>query len=855
MRPRYLEFCGINSFSEPAKIDFSELLASGIFGIFGDTGSGKSTILDCISLALYGGTPRVRTGLADIINTRLEKAYVHFEFEIYFEGARKIFRIERELKRKNSAQTLKVIELLENGETLVRAEGITGGEALLKRIIGLEQRDFEKCISLPQGEFAQFVKAGASERLKLVSRLFDLETYGERLVKKANSHYRECAAALDVAKARLEPYAEVSEERNARLEQETEALEREETAVLAALGDARLRESAVSGQFEKRKERERISARLAQLDAEREQIASLENALSRMGFAADVCRTEAERSASEKELNAAGLSLAAAEKEKNEAERELAALSLWDEERADEEIEALTARKTRSEQAMAVRRRRTELEKKLTDTRKKFAEEKDNFRDFSYEAERTRLETALSALGEGDFLSFAEKHGKTELLRGEYETFAGELSEVRRKYPETEEDLSPLIEKYTALSAGEKTDFSHLRAAFEEREKQKKELQEARFALEQRNTRYREHLQRLQQLQTEGVGLREQLDALAETEESEPYEALERALLEKRREKKRRLEARESAQKRSAKAASVHAAALERRNSAKESLARAQERLQAALARGNFSAVEEATSLVERFGNAENAEERVKRFREEYAALSAREKALSQEDLSEGTQERLDFARREAKELEERARGASGRLVLKRKELVQGREALARKTELADRADSLQHETDVAERLKKLFEANKFMEFIAEEYLQNVAQNASARLLSLTSGKYFLRYNGGFVVGDNLNGGILRGVHTLSGGEVFLVSLSLALALSSEICAKSARPMEFFFLDEGFGTLDSALVDTVMDSLEKLRSEHFAIGIISHVEELKHRIEKKISVEKATDRHGSQIHT
>ena len=48
MKPKYLEFCGINSFSEPAKIDFEKLLQSGIFGIFGDTGSGKTTILDAI---------------------------------------------------------------------------------------------------------------------------------------------------------------------------------------------------------------------------------------------------------------------------------------------------------------------------------------------------------------------------------------------------------------------------------------------------------------------------------------------------------------------------------------------------------------------------------------------------------------------------------------------------------------------------------------------------------------------------------------------------------------------------------------------------------------------------------------
>ena len=147
------------------------------------------------------------------------------------------------------------------------------------------------------------------------------------------------------------------------------------------------------------------------------------------------------------------------------------------------------------------------------------------------------------------------------------------------------------------------------------------------------------------------------------------------------------------------------------------------------------------------------------------------------------------------------------------------------------------------------------MEFIAEEYLTAVSYNASGRLLSLTNGQYFLKYDGGFYVGDNLHGGALRGVNTLSGGETFLVSLSLALSLSQEIGARYLRSSEFFFLDEGFGTLDSKLVDTVMDSLEKLRNENFSIGIISHVEELKHRINRKLTVKKATEKHGSQIIT
>ncbi len=852
MKPRYLSFCGINSFSEPVEIDFSELLASGLFGIFGDTGSGKSTILDCISLALYGGTPRVRTGLSDIINTRLDRAYVHFEFEIYFEGERKVFRIERELKRKNSAQTLKVIELREGGETLVRAEGVTSGEAFLKGVVGLEQKDFEKCISLPQGEFAQFVKAAPSERLKLVSRLFDLEKYGERLVKRANIHYRECAAEAEIARTRLEPYAEISAENNARLEEETRALEEEELSSLAALAKAREGEALLSERYKKRLEREKVTARLALLREKEGEISSLEHELSRLSFAAEISRAEGERAAAEKEEKSAAASLQRAQSEKEEAERLLDNCLLWDGEKAQAELDELTVRKTKAEQAEAERRRREELERKLSETRRKFAEERDLFKGFSYETERAELEKALQETGEGDFLSFIETHGKAELLRGEYATFAGELKEIGEKYPETEEDISPLVEKYTRLSEGEREGFD-LRAQFETLEKRRKELQEARLSLEQRNARYTSHLQRLQQLQTEGSDLKERLLSLGGAEEGEKSDALSLIILEKKRERKRRLEELESARKKSALCASAFAAAAERKNAAQTRLRLANERLGSALLRGKFSSAEEAAALMERFGRAEDAEERVKRFREEYAALRARAEELPEDP--DATLEALEHARQEAKELENRSREVSGQLALKRRELSAGKEALSRKSELEREASARKREAEIAERLKKLFEANKFMEFIAEEYLQNIAQNASARLLSLTSGKYFLRYEGGFFVGDNLNGGALRGVHTLSGGEVFLVSLSLALALSAEICARSSRPMEFFFLDEGFGTLDTSLVDTVMDSLEKLRSEHFAIGIISHVEELKHRIEKKISVEKATDSRGSQIHS
>ena len=107
MKPVYLEFSGVNSFSERAEIDFEKLLEFGIFGIFGDTGSGKSTILDCIVFALYGKVSRLDSKdavIANLINYHSDRAYVNFEFEIEYGGKRRRYRVARELKRKNSVQ-------------------------------------------------------------------------------------------------------------------------------------------------------------------------------------------------------------------------------------------------------------------------------------------------------------------------------------------------------------------------------------------------------------------------------------------------------------------------------------------------------------------------------------------------------------------------------------------------------------------------------------------------------------------------------------------------------------------------------------------------------------------------------
>ncbi|CUB39732.1 exonuclease subunit SbcC [Bacillus velezensis] len=155
-----------------------------------------------------------------------------------------------------------------------------------------------------------------------------------------------------------------------------------------------------------------------------------------------------------------------------------------------------------------------------------------------------------------------------------------------------------------------------------------------------------------------------------------------------------------------------------------------------------------------------------------------------------------------------------------------------------------QTQIDRLDKLQSVCKGNTFVEFLAEEQLESVARDASARLGALTRQRYAILVDseGGFVMRDDANGGVKRPVSSLSGGETFLTSLSLALALSAQIQLRGQYPLQFFFLDEGFGTLDQGLLDTVVTALEKLQSDNLSVGVISHVQELRARLPKKLIV-------------
>jgi len=232
-------------------------------------------------------------------------------------------------------------------------------------------------------------------------------------------------------------------------------------------------------------------------------------------------------------------------------------------------------------------------------------------------------------------------------------------------------------------------------------------------------------------------------------------------------------------------------------------------------------------------------------YQEELASASARcgaaEARLAGRTLTEEEWAEAERRLREAKALREEALAARAKAERAVEELRAKHEQWLRLTRRHEEASALQQQLA---KLQTVFRGNAFVEFLAEEQLLGVTRAASERLGRLTRGRYAIELDstGGFVIRDDANGGLRRSVSTLSGGETFLTSLALALALSAQIQLSGKYPLEFFFLDEGFGTLDPELLDNVVTALEKLHLERLAVGVISHVPELQARLPRKLIV-------------
>lgn len=881
MKPKYLEFCGINSFSEPAKIDFEKLLQSGIFGIFGDTGSGKTTILDAIVFALYGKVERSRGGVgSDVINYGCDKAYVIFEFESVEENQRSIYRIEREIRRKNSLQKAELLKINKGVITPLADGKVSSVNALVQEIIGLNFEDFKKCIALPQGEFSKFVKEEKSERLKLVSRLFGLEEYGEKLNNKLRERINFCSGKISYYEGILAAFSDVSEQKIIELndlicktkvdiencEQKREEAEKQFNILKSA--------------YEKGVELSKIEIKLAILEEKSNEMSEKRNALKKYAGAQNALEKNREIVAIEKNVLELQNNISKLKIIKETALKNLENLNESTLQKLDDEILDYNKKLVHAQYLQKDGENLSSKNKELQSVN--FEIEKFNSEISKYNvqlreiAEKERILLEKEDLLYDPELILKKKYGSS-ILKEEYEKALSYFNEKKdvlinnysnesQLYRNVESSICERIAHYDKLlgeieiSCSPEQAFKEYQSLSEVKEKTTKALHKleidkktATLSLETAKEKVLGFQKKQEELTNEISEISKKInEVMGETDYFSFVKSLQDKIKQLEENRKKLSKDIEENKKLSSEAESEIKSLSQASNLHSQSLEKNKKHLAQILSVDGFTSLEQAKELIERYPNFQTLTEEVESYDNEKISLLAQRDAFSTGKISVSEQE-VNDSEEKLKSLTKEKQTLVSNLTVNSEKLKECQEKIAKKIENEKHKNYFQEKHNLLEKLRSIIKGNQFMEFIASEYLSDISAAASETLLKLTSGRYFIRYNQGFFVGDNYNGGELRAVATLSGGETFLVSLSLALSLSSAIYAKSLKPIEFFFLDEGFGTLDEKLVDTVMDSLEKLKNTHFSIGLISHVEELKHRIDNKIIVIGATEGGSSKI--
>ena len=269
------------------------------------------------------------------------------------------------------------------------------------------------------------------------------------------------------------------------------------------------------------------------------------------------------------------------------------------------------------------------------------------------------------------------------------------------------------------------------------------------------------------------------------------------------------------------------------------------EKLNSVIKEEEFENIEEAKKYSLSKIEIDRLKKEVEEYKNELSKIQGVIEGLIKKNAGrEITEEEWLNIQKEKEEKEEEFEKIKEEKITLEKELKDIENKLKELGELLSKKKELDHELALLDDLEKLFKGKKFVEFVAITKIKYISHEASKRLKEISNGNYGLEVdeNSKFIIRDYKNGGAERDASTLSGGETFLASLSLALALSAEIQLKGTAPLELFFLDEGFGTLDENLLEVVMESLERVHNDRLKVGIISHVEAIKNRVPVKLIV-------------
>lgn len=287
----------------------------------------------------------------------------------------------------------------------------------------------------------------------------------------------------------------------------------------------------------------------------------------------------------------------------------------------------------------------------------------------------------------------------------------------------------------------------------------------------------------------------------------------------------------------------------------KEELAINQNQLEKSFEKNQIQNIEEVQLVLNQQFNISEIRKELEDFRILFETLKSSIQELEQklaevsfdETIYKTQEEKLIFVTNQLKEATE--------IVTKTKtEIERLNKSFAEKKDLLIELEKLQKRATNLQTMRNLFNSAGFVQYVSSIYLKQLCDNANVRFHRMTRNQLSLQMNDNndFEIIDYLNEGRSRSVKTLSGGQSFQVSLSLALALAESVQTNAKSDKNFFFIDEGFGTQDTDAVNIVFETLMSLQKENRIVGIISHVDELKDRIPVALQITKDEEK-GSSI--
>lgn len=877
MRPLRLELQAFGPYVKKEVIDFEDLARNGMFLIKGPTGSGKTTIFDAMTFALYGessGTEGKKVGRNSLEKWRCNQAgpnaecYVSFTF--LSNGKKYNFTRRSVRKRVNLDEQVDAFVFDEEGNMHPLFENPKKEEVNAKaaELIGLTRDQFRQVVLLPQGKFEKFLTAASEEKEEILSKIFDADkwgSYAERFYAKASERKKtldekkktieqkleeENSASMDELLRKAESFrlqireleqthrSFDGEEKNRKLEEEKK-LEREFESLDAFISEL-----------------QSLAAKKPQMDTCREELEQANRAEEVRTFLKDVERCDGEVRKRQQELNKIKEQEAEFEEEKNAAREKLQ--NFLDESslgKYQERAASLEAKRDNYASASKAAEKLEDLSKKLEQAEKELQNA-----ETEYDEAAGFFKQALE--------TFHDAREQTNVYRkkyfdGIYGIIANERLEDGKPCPVCGSKHHPAPASMTPESvtkkmledaeSAEKTAESKWKNAEENAHAKNKDKEEKRNAKDQSEKAY---TAALTEYETVKKNLIEGIDS--ETELQRAIDAAKVNIEQYNKELIALQKAEKNAERRYVEHQSTLKTANEELDNASAALTEARELLAAKLTEKNFRSLEQCEKML-------RDDEKRTQLHTDIVTYDNKQKDV-QNSLEAKKQELKDKARPDSSTFASRKQAISDendRYIETRTKLDS---EVKRLDKLLKQLMPLQKECDeklvIAEQdlaLAKKLRGDTGMglkRYILGVMFNQVIGEANRMLLHVHGGRYQLQRSDEKGQGNKRGLELVahdnrvpneegRNVSMLSGGEKFLVSLALSIGMSA-VAQKSGLKLEALFIDEGFGTLDESSIHDAITVLESVKQNNGMIGIISHVKVLDENITKHLEVKKTS---------